>query len=207
MDVADKISLFEGSCNTYLIDDKTKVLVDAGFDYQGKVDIILLTHGHEDHIKYLGAIMSRNPKCVVYMCIKEVELLSKNGVKIDNRFKALYEGKTVIETGKYKLGVIEVSAHTKGSVAFYDENNKILFSGDTIFKDGVGRTDLPESIPDFMPTAETLLLGLESEIILPGHGQPFKPESAPEAPAEEPEVKEKKSKKAEAKKPKKTKKK
>ena len=172
-----KLSLLEGgSCNTYLIDDGIKVLVDAGFDYKGKVDIILLTHGHEDHVKFLSAIMERNPDSEVFVSIKELELLKKSGIEVNDKLKALYEGKTVIETGKYKFEVIDVPAHTKGSVAFWDSENKVLFSGDTIFKSGVGRTDFPESIPDFMDTAETRLLGLDSEIVLPGHGEPFKPE-------------------------------
>ncbi|MBD3312504.1 MBL fold metallo-hydrolase [archaeon] len=180
MEVADKISLFKGECNTYYIDDKVKLLVDAGFDYQGKVDVILLTHGHEDHIKYLGAVMSRNPECQVFISLKEVELLNKNGVEVGKQFKGLYEGKTVIDTGKYKLEVIEVPAHTRGSVAFWDGGNKILFSGDTIFKDGIGRTDFPESVPDFMENAVTLLLGLDFELVLPGHGKHFKPEDIEE---------------------------
>jgi len=175
MEVAEKIKLFQGECNTYLIDDEVKVLVDAGFDYQGKVDIILITHGHEDHVKFLKPIMERNPKCSVFISIKEVELLTSNGVKVDANFKGLYEGKTVIDTGLYKLEVIEVPAHTRGSVAFFDPSKKLLFSGDTIFKDGVGRTDFPESIPDFMNTAVTMLMGLDVDIILPGHGEPFNP--------------------------------
>jgi len=185
MEVAEKITLLEGgTCNTYLIDDKVKVLVDAGVDYQGKVDMIILTHGHHDHITHLNVIMERNPGCEVFICIKEIELLNSQGVVVDNRFKALYEGKTRIETGIYNFEVMEVPAHTKGSIALWDDNKKVLFSGDTIFKDGVGRTDFPESIPDFLDNATTLLLCLDSEIVLPGHGECFKPP--------EPEVEKKK---------------
>jgi len=191
MDMPEKIKLFVGECNTYFIDDNVKVLIDAGFDYPGKVDMILLTHGHPDHVKFLKPIMDRNPKCAVFMNIKEVELLIRNKVVIDDRFKALYEGKTKLNSGKYNFEVIDVPAHTKGSVAFYDEANKVLFSGDTIFKDGVGRTDLPESIPDFIDTAVTLLMGLESDIVLPGHGEPFVVEAPSEAPVAEDKPKKK----------------
>jgi len=176
MDLPDKIKLFEGTCNTYLIDDGVKVLVDAGFDYDGKVDVVLITHGHKDHLSALKAVMERNPAGVVYIDIKDLFLFEEQGFVIDDRFKALYEGKTKIKTGLYNLDVIEVPAHTKGSVAFWDEAKKVLFCGDTIFKEGPGRTDFPESIPDFMDTAITMLLGLEAEIILPGHGEPFKPD-------------------------------
>lgn len=183
--VFDKIFLLEGECNSYYIDDGKKVLVDAGFDFKGKVDVTLLTHCHPDHIKFLRQVMERNPKCDVYLNIKDLLLIEGAGFKIDDRFKALYEGKTVIDSGKYKFEVIEVSAHTKGSVVFWDEKNKVLFSGDTIFKDGVGRTDFPESIPENMDLVVPLLEGLDSEIVLPGHGEAFKIE----APAEEPRKK------------------
>lgn len=193
--VFDKISLLEGSCNTYFIDDKVKVLVDAGFDFKGKVDVIVLTHCHKDHIKFLKNIMTLNPKAVVYLDIKDLLLIEGAGFVIDDRFKALYEGKTKIETGKYVFEVIEVSAHTKGSVALWDEKNKVLFSGDTIFEDGVGRTDFPESIPDNMALVEPMLLGLDSEIILPGHGETFKPESVNESVLDEEPKSKKKAKK------------
>ncbi len=180
-EVFDKIKLLTGgTCNTYLIDDEEKILIDAGVNYEGKIDKILLTHGHEKHIKYLKQIIERNPKAEIYVSIKELPLLMKQGFEINDQFKALYEGKTKINTGKYTLEVIEVPAHTKGSVAFWDEKNKVLFTGDTLLKEGAGRTDHPESIPDFMDTAITLLQGLDSEIILPGHGEPFKIE--PEIP-------------------------
>lgn len=193
--VFDKILLYAGACNTYYINDSKKVLVDAGVDFTDKVDIVVLTHCHKDHIKFLKQVMERNPKAVVYLDIKDLLLIEGVGFKIDDRFQALYEGKTKIETGKYVFEVIEVSAHTKGSVALWDEKNKVLFTGDTLFKDGVGRTDLPESIPDNMSLVEPMLLGLESEIILPGHGEAFKPESVSEAPAEEELKPKKKAKK------------
>lgn len=173
--VADKILLFKGTCNTYLIDDGVKVLVDPGFDYTGEVDIVLITHGHADHISALKKVLDRNPDCEVYVHIKDLELLSVNGIEITDKFKALYEGKTTIETGKYKLQVIEVPAHTKGSVAFWDEESKVLFSGDTIFQDAVGRTDFDHSLPDFMENAVAILIGLDFELVLPGHGKPFTP--------------------------------
>ncbi|MFA5405971.1 MAG: MBL fold metallo-hydrolase [Candidatus Nanoarchaeia archaeon] len=176
MDLPEKIKLFEGTCNTYLIDDKVKVLVDAGFDYDGKVDIVLITHGHSDHLSALKAIMERNQSCIVYLSIKDLSLFEAQGFIIDDRFRALYEGKTKIETGSYTFNVIDVPAHTKGCVAFWDEAKRVLFSGDTIFKEGPGRTDLPESIPDFVDIAIILLLGLDAEIILPGHGESFKPD-------------------------------
>ncbi len=176
MDLPEKIKMFEGSCNTYLIDDDVKVLVDAGYDYDGKVDIILLTHAHPNHIKHLKEIMARNPECEVFLDVKEVSSLAKEGIQVNERFKGLYEGKTKISTGTYTFEVIEVPAHSKGSVAFYDSRAGILFTGDTLLKKGPGSTSMPDSIPDFMDTAVSLLLGLDFKVALPGHGEIFTPE-------------------------------
>jgi glyoxylase-like metal-dependent hydrolase (beta-lactamase superfamily II) len=163
-----------------LINDGVKVLVDAGCAYDGEVNIVLITHGHHDHVSCLKGILDKNPDCEVYIHIKDLELLSDNGIEITDNFKALYEGKTTIETGKYKLQVIEVPAHTKGSVAFWDEEHKILFSGDTIFQDAIGRTDFPHSLPDFIENAVAILIGLDFELVLPGHGNPFTPDEMSE---------------------------
>ena len=172
MEMPEKITLFGGSCNTYFIDDGIKVLIDAGYDFQGEVDVVVLTHGHPDHTKYLKQIMERNPECEVFINLNDVPLLVSQSFEINDRFKSLQEG-DVVETGKYNLEVIEVPAHTKGSVVLYDKENKILFCGDTVFKDGVGRTDFPESVPEFMDTAINLIIGLDVEKFFPGHGEPF----------------------------------
>ncbi len=176
MDLPEKIKMFEGSCNTYLIDDNLKVLVDAGYNYKGKVDIILLTHAHPNHVKYLKEIMTHNLDCDVFIDIKEIGSLTSQGFVINNRFKGLYEGKTKINTGTYTFEVIEVPAHSKGSVAFFDPKAGILFTGDTLLKKGPGSTSMPDSIPDFMDTAVLLLLGLDFKVALPGHGEIFTPE-------------------------------
>ncbi len=172
MELPEKITLLNGTCNTYYIDDGLKVLVDAGADPEKKVDIIILTHGHPDHTKYIQSILSKNPDCEVYLNINDLPLLISQGIKIDDKFKSIQEGE-VIETGKYNFKVIEVPAHTKGSILLFDEEHKIVFCGDLVFKEGVGRTDFPESKPEFLDTALSLVLGLDAEVFLPGHDEIF----------------------------------
>ncbi len=174
MELPDKIKLLpDGTCNTYLIDDEVKVLVDAGADYDGKIDIILLTHAHKNHISHLKELMSKNPDCDVYVNISEVQSLVNNGIKVDDRFKGLYEGKTIIDTGTYKFQVIEVPAHSRGSVVFVDEVKGVLFSGDSLLSDGPGSTNHPDSNPSIIDTVLSLISHLKYKIALPGHGEPF----------------------------------
>lgn len=74
--------------------------------------------------------------------------------------------------GKSKLKVLHVPGHSKGSVCFYEENSKILITGDVLFHGSIGRTDLPGG--DY----ETLISGIKSKLLVlpnnvdvfPGHG-------------------------------------
>ena len=56
----------------------------------------------------------------------------------------------VVRVGALRLRVIHVPGHTPGSCCFYDEANRVMFSGDFLMKGTVGRSDLPQSDPDAM---------------------------------------------------------
>ena len=78
----------------------------------------------------------------------------------------------VIETEHFNFIVLSTPGHTPGSICLYEPDKKIMFSGDTIFSDGIGRTDLKNgNFNDMMQTLRKLSrLNLTS--IFPGHGQP-----------------------------------
>ena len=67
---------------------------------------------------------------------------------------------------------MEVPGHTGGSVAWIDREDRILFSGDTIMKDSIGRTDLPGGeYDDLIRSIMDKIMGLDGEFtLLPGHG-------------------------------------
>jgi glyoxylase-like metal-dependent hydrolase (beta-lactamase superfamily II) len=81
----------------------------------------------------------------------------------------LEEGHKVLGTG---LIVLETPGHTKGSVCLYSEKDALLFSGDTLFFMGVGRTDLPgSSEKSLLDSIRAKLLVLPPETrVFPGHG-------------------------------------
>jgi glyoxylase-like metal-dependent hydrolase (beta-lactamase superfamily II) len=69
------------------------------------------------------------------------------------------------------LQVIPTPGHSKGSVALYWRAEKALFSGDVIFRDGLGRTDLPGGNGGNLKKSIKELESLDAEWLLPGHGE------------------------------------
>lgn len=144
--------------------------------------MILLTHGHIDHIAgihelipFVGSniFIDRNDS---YMLRRPPSQLQKLlGVKCDaiENFQEIQDGR-IINFDEYEIKVIETPGHTEGSVCFLikdKDNNKILISGDTLFAQSVGRTDLEGG--DYMKLNESLLrLGEfpDDLKVLPGHG-------------------------------------
>lgn len=144
-----------------------------------KPEAVLLTHGHFDHILAADTLRKayRIPVCLYK---EEEELLSdpdKNcsymyaapyGIKAD----VLLEDGQKIEYLNTALRVIATPGHTAGSCCYYAEEEGVLFSGDTLFRGTVGRTDLPTSRPELIETSicEKLFALSEEVAVLPGHG-------------------------------------
>ncbi len=137
-----------------------------------EIDFILLTHAHFDHIQGL-----QHTNFSFYLHKKDCDLISdpdKNGsslfsdpMKIDKTPK-LYQGR--INFYNSEITVIDTPGHTPGSVSL--KLNKWLFSGDTLFCNSVGRTDIPfASQTDLMESIQKKILVLPDDIIIyPGHG-------------------------------------
>lgn len=143
------------------------------------IKYILNTHAHFDHIMAngplaaaLGAPLALHPL--------DLPLLRQNGGAALFGLEAppspepdllLAEGDT-ISFGNYSLQVLYTPGHTPGHVSFYEARAKIIFDGDVLFADGIGRTDLPGG------SFETLLHSINEKLmVLPddttvcsGHG-------------------------------------
>ena len=180
------------TANCYLVTDMStgeSFLVDPGAygkrqsDYiksQGidKLSYILLTHGHFDHM--LGAEKFRqefSAKVVIH-CLDEDKLSSAVGSLYshfdrDNSFAPTSADITVkdgdtLPFGKETIEVIHTPGHTKGGVCY--KIRDLLFTGDTLFKGTIGRTDFPDS--DEMEMLESLIRLDKLEMnykIYPGH--------------------------------------
>lgn len=140
---------------------------------------ILLTHGHFDHITGVSELISLVGG-KVYACEKERELLMDphlNASALTGREVAL-EPEILLRDGQHfetaglAFRVIHTPGHTKGGCCYYSEEEKILFSGDTIFMESIGRTDLPTGNGrELLDSVRNKVLALPDDVkIYPGHG-------------------------------------
>lgn len=146
-----------------------------------KLEFILNTHCHIDHVlkdnyfknKYGIKIMANQAESVILENLREqADYLGfdfNDEIKID---KFLKDGE-VISLGDIKIKTIYTPGHSPGGVSFL-VNDKFLFSGDTLFKNTIGRTDLlGGSMDDIIKSIKNKLLVLGDDVkVLPGHGEP-----------------------------------
>ncbi|MBR6510316.1 MAG: MBL fold metallo-hydrolase [Clostridia bacterium] len=175
--------------NCYLIKtEKAAIVIDPGYknekidefllENKDKERLILLTHAHFDHI---GALPALRDKTGVKIAIgeDENELLADGSLNLSDRFHAhippfsadvFLKDSEELVIGDIKIKTIFTPGHTKGSVCYLIEN--VLFSGDTLFYESVGRTDFPTS--DFSKLASSVkkLYTLPDEtVVFSGHGE------------------------------------
>jgi glyoxylase-like metal-dependent hydrolase (beta-lactamase superfamily II) len=185
------------SCNTYLIIGKEPLLIDpglhskkylaefiedSGFDFKD-IKKVLLTHAHADHF---GS--GKFFKNADFICseedggyLKTRDLFYTMSEAFNNSFYPediveISDGAN-IDLGPLRFKIILTPGHTFGSICLYDENNSLLISGDTLFKDACGRFDLISSDKDSMIKSLNKLLKLEFSVLLPGHGIIYNTES------------------------------
>ena len=177
--------------NTYVINDSNNfcVIIDPSVDNDGvinyilrhnlKAKAVLLTHGHFDHIRGVERICSQLNVPLYLHYLDECMLLDQhlNGSDLmDNSFTIKQKPNLLSDGDKLDyledaIQVIHTPFHTKGSVCYYFTNNKLLFSGDTLFKNSVGRDDLPNAEPRKAEESLSKIKALPKECkIYPGHG-------------------------------------
>lgn len=181
------------STNCYIVsNEKTKeaFIIDPGEEAdrieqklkEEQLDLkaILLTHGHFDHMMAVNELLEKH-QVEVYIGEKELELLGDpyqncsgsmmNCPYIAKAHKTLKDN-DVLELAGMTIRVLYTPGHTSGGVCYYFEAENVLFSGDTVFCQSVGRSDLPtgngrvlqESIrKKIVPLPEDMQ-------IFPGHG-------------------------------------
>ena len=145
-----------------------------------KVRCVINTHGHFDHVgankamkAAFGAPVAIHPKDAPLMAdAHEHGIFFGVDTPRQNEPDILLEDGQAIEFGKLRLKVIYTPGHTRGGVCLYEEDGKVLFTGDTLFAGSVGRTDFEGgSMEDLMASITDRLLVLGNEVrVLPGHG-------------------------------------
>jgi len=144
-------------------------------------ETIFLTHGHFDHIMAVDWVLKEYPETAVCAYEKEEEVLTDpeksllSAVSKDYFLKGvryLPDG-TETELAGIPVRVIATPGHTAGSACLYLEKENILFSGDTLFKESAGRTDLPTGNDRMIRDSilEKLKPLPENTKVYPGHGE------------------------------------
>jgi glyoxylase-like metal-dependent hydrolase (beta-lactamase superfamily II) len=132
-----------------------------------EVAAILVTHGHSDHVGAVDELVAETGAAVM---APRRDLASLEGYVGVRPAKLLNDGDR-LEFGDISLTVIATPGHTPGSSCFYAPG--VLFSGDTLFAEGVGRTDLPGGSAEalFNSIRERIFSLADDTIIYPGHGE------------------------------------
>lgn len=185
--------------NCYVVSDETRqcVIIDCGAYYEAERKALvayindehlqpvhlLVTHGHLDHNFGNNTVYETfglQPE-VSEADLKMMENLAsqaKTFYQLDLNYNFPAVGRTfqpneVISFGNHQLRVIETPGHSRGSVTFYCKEENVAFTGDTLFKTSIGRTDFPGGSMFQIINSLRLLAQLpDNTIVYPGHGEP-----------------------------------
>ena len=184
--------------NTYIVfnENKNAFIIDPGdfsevennilnqfiIDNELKVQNILLTHAHIDHVLGLQKAFDKY-KVPILMHDLEKEILDRNPMDA-NRFGFFFkpfEGEIsylneneIISLDEDDFKILHVPGHSPGHIAFYSEAQKFIISGDVLFEGSIGRTDLYKGdAQELLKSIREKLFVLEDETkVYNGHGNP-----------------------------------
>jgi len=177
--IADNVWKLNVDSNIYYLEEE-KIIIDAGprshhehvkKELSSKVELskikkVIFTHLHLDHIGNFDLF----PNAEYYASPEEIAYFKKNPVYaiLDAKLAQIFDVELKPLTQIKDFEIIKCPGHTHGSIALLYKK-KILFSGDTIFRNGIGRTDFPCSLPDKMEETLENIQKVEYEILAPGH--------------------------------------
>jgi len=184
---------YQTNCYVLRKDDSAKdcLIIDPGLEAGELIEFlneqkmnpiaVVLTHGHIDHIAGVAALRSQFPEIKVYIHNHDAEMLTDPNINLsamsgtafvtDAEDVSLKE-RDVIDLVGIKLLVLHTPGHTPGGISLYSKEAGVVFVGDTLFADSIGRTDFPGgSMSQLMASVREKLFTLPDHTeVYPGHG-------------------------------------
>ena len=178
--------------NCYIVCDKIAnkaAVIDPGFegprivaaleDTGCEADLVILTHGHFDHVSAVREVLEKTGAKLAAPA-EELHLLQSGEESLRDRYLTdpfvplepdiLLRDGGEIKIGQIVLKVLATPGHTRGSICLVGRDT--IFSGDTLFRESAGRTDFPTSSRREMQESLKKLAALEGDYqVLPGHGE------------------------------------
>lgn len=171
--------------------DEADLIISALKELNLYPSYILLTHGHFDHIaavpQLTAAFKNVNPQIAIHRLdsgylgpdsgqvhSRSIKAAMGDTPFVDALWNEMPPANLLLEEGDAidALTVLHLPGHTPGSAAFWDKNKGILFSGDTLFENSWGRTDLPGGNEEQIMASLRRLFTMDQNIIVyPGHGE------------------------------------
>lgn len=186
------VTAFQQNCSIIWDQDKNAAVIDAGGDAETLIQFIeqqglnlqklLITHGHLDHIMAVDTLKkhfavevlgSHQDDQVLFEQLPDI--CAQYGFPPVPAFLPdswLAEGDT-IQVGALNFHVRHLPGHSPGHIGFFDFDNKVVFSGDVLFQNSIGRTDLYRGdLAQLLDTIRTKMFDVDDDfIVIPGHGR------------------------------------
>jgi len=185
-------SMTTNNCNAYLIDGPQRVLIDPGhrnlFEHVRRgleqldltirdIDVVICTHAHPDHLEAIPlfkekpALFTLHQDEWQWMTTVGKQMSAAFGIDLDEFRPDFFLKEGTLSLDGLELKILHTPGHSPGSIVLYWPVQKALFTGDLVFKEGVGRTDLPGGDGTRLKQSIKGLMSLDVEWLLPGHGE------------------------------------
>ena len=185
-------SMTANNCNAYLIDGPTRVLIDPGhralFEHvelglrdlkltTDDIDLVICTHAHPDHLegvqlfKQKSTLFTLNEIEWNWVITTGKQMSAAFGIDTEDLTPDFFLKEGTLSLDGLNLEVFLTPGHSPGSICLYWPLQKVLFTGDLVFKEGLGRTDLPGGDGALIKESIKRMSQLDAELLLSGHGE------------------------------------
>ncbi|TYA31203.1 MBL fold metallo-hydrolase [Aggregatibacter actinomycetemcomitans] len=187
------VTAFQQNCSLIWDDKKNAAIIDPGGEADKLIkrieelglnlQAILLTHGHLDHVGATEKVKQQFNVPILGSNSKD-DYWFKGLPQQSEKFGMLFEVATfepdrwldkegeILTIGDFTFEVLHLPGHTPGHIGFIEHQKRVAFTGDVLFKSGIGRTDFPGgSYDEIIASIREKLYRLDDDmIIVPGHG-------------------------------------